>query len=100
MTKSEALQRLRDCEPELRRLGITGLSIFGSTARDEANPGSDVDLAATLDYEAVRRLGPFGFFSIEPAIEEMLGTAVDLVTDPSRRPRLQANIDRDRVFVF
>ncbi|MEA1084089.1 MAG: DNA polymerase III subunit beta [Sphingomonas sp.] len=100
MTKAEALERLRAREPELRQLGITRLSIFGSTARDEARPDSDVDLVATVDYDAIRALGPFGFFGIEGRIEDMLGVKVDFMTEASLEPRLQAQVDRDRVHVF
>lgn len=84
----------------MRQLGITRLSLFGSTARDEARPGSDIDLVAAIDYEAVRRLGPFGFFGIEARIGELIGAKVDFTTEPSRNERLQAEIDRDRVDVF
>jgi uncharacterized protein len=100
MTRHEALKRLRHCEPDLRALGIARLAIFGSTARDEARSDSDVDLAAVVDFDAIRKLGPFGFFGIEERIAEMLGTKVDLVTEPARKPRLQAQIDRDRIHVF
>ncbi len=100
MTKAEALARLREREVELRALGIERLSIFGSTARGEEGPESDVDLAASLDYEAVSGLGPFGYFGIADVIAAMLGTKVDLVTEPARKARFQAEIDRDRVRVF
>ncbi|MFS0772191.1 nucleotidyltransferase family protein [Sphingomonas sp. 1P08PE] len=101
MDKAEALKRLRAREADLRALGIERLSIFGSTARGEDRPDSDVDLAAIMDYDQVRTLGPFGFFGIEDRLAEMLGgVKVDLVTEPSRRPRLQAQIDRDRIHVF
>lgn len=100
MTKAEALERLRARESELRQLGITRLSIFGSTARDEARPDSDVDLVATVDYDAIRALGPFGFFGIESRIEDMLGAKVDFMTEASLEPRVQAQVDRDRVHVF
>ena len=100
MTKADALARLRACETELRHLGIVRLSIFGSTARGEQRAESDVDLVATIDLDQVDKLGPFGFFGIEDRIAAMLGTKVDLVTEPTRRPRLQAQIDRDRVHVF
>jgi uncharacterized protein len=100
VTREEALARLREREADLRALGIVSLSIFGSTARGEERQDSDVDLAAVMDYDQVRTLGPFGFFGIEPEIAAMLGTKVDLVTEPVRKPRLQARIDRDRVHVF
>lgn len=100
MDRAEALTRLRARETDLRQLGIVRLGIFGSTARGEQRPGSDVDLVATMDFDQVEKLGPFGFFGIEDRIAEMLGANVDLVTEPTRRPRLQAQIDRDRVHVF
>jgi predicted nucleotidyltransferase len=100
VTKAEALTRLRAREEDLRRLGITRLALFGSTARDEARPDSDVDLVASIDYDAVRALGPFGFFGIEGKIEDMLGAKVDFMTEPTDEIRLRAAIDRDRVRVF
>ncbi|GAA0660534.1 hypothetical protein FHT00_002820 [Sphingomonas insulae] len=101
MTKAEALARLRAREADLRALGIDRLSLFGSTARGEDRSDSDVDLAAVMNYDRVETLGPFGFFGIEDRIGEMLGgVKVDLVTEPARRSRLQAQIDRDRVDVF
>ncbi len=100
MDRAEALTRLRAHETDLRQLGIVQLALFGSTARGEQRPASDVDLVATMDFDQVEKLGPFGFFGIEERIAEMLGAKVDLVTEPTRRPRLQAQIDRDRVHVF
>ena len=100
MTKEEALARLRACETELRAMGIERLAIFGSTARGEERLDSDVDLAAKVNYDTIRMLGPFGFFGIEEKIADMLGTKVDFVTEPTHRDRLQAQIDRDRVDVF
>ncbi|TPG20028.1 DNA polymerase III subunit beta [Sphingomonas koreensis] len=100
MTKSEALSRLKNREADLRALGIERLSMFGSTARGDGRADSDLDLAAVMNYERVRQLGPFGFFGIEEQIADMLGVKVDLVTEPTDHPRLQAQIDRDRVDVF
>jgi predicted nucleotidyltransferase len=101
MDKAEALRRLREREADLRALGIERLSIFGSTARGEDRPDSDVDLAAIIDYDKVRTLGPFGFFGIEDRIADMIGVRVDFITEPfEQAPRLQAQIDRDRVRVF
>ena len=101
MTRVEAIARLRAHEAALRAMGIERLSLFGSTARGDAKASSDVDLAAIIDFEAVRKLGPFGFFGIEDRVAEMIGVSVDLVVEPeAQHPRLQAEIDRDRVHVF
>jgi uncharacterized protein len=98
LTRAEALSRLREREPEIRALGIECLSLFGSTARDEAEAGSDVDLAARLDR--TRRIGAFEYLGVEERLQQLLGVKVDLVTEPARKSRLQAEIDRDRVVVF
>ena len=99
MTKAEALARLRAREADLRAMGIERLSIFGSTARGEERSDSDVDLAVRLAHNL--RIGAFGFVRMEDRIAELLGHKVDLVTEPfEEAPRLQAQIDRDRVPVF
>lgn len=98
MTKVEALARLRAREADLRAMGIECLSLFGSTARGEERPDSDVDLAAKLRSDL--RIGAFQFIRIETSIADLLGVKVDLVTEPAQRPRLQAQIDKDRILVF
>lgn len=97
MEKAEAIALLRAREADLRELGIERLSLFGSTARGEARADSDVDLAVEL--RADLQLG-WAFFSLEERIAELVGVQVDLVTEPVRKSRLQAEIDRDRVHVF
>ena len=79
-------------------MGIDHLAIFGSTARDEQGSGSDVDLAAKLDDS--RSFGLMRLVQIEESLQSLLGIAVDLVTEPSDKAALQADIDRDRVHVF
>ncbi len=54
MKRDAAISLLRLHEADLRKLGVEGLDLFGSTARDEAGEKSDVDLF--FDY----RKGQFG----------------------------------------
>ena len=44
MDRAEAIAKLREHEAELKKLGVEHLYMFGSAARDEAKPDSDVDL--------------------------------------------------------
>ena len=78
-------------------MGVEHVSIFGSIARDEAGEGSDLDLAIRLRPDM--RLG-WNYFTLDERIGTLLGIAVDLVTEPASRSRLQAEIDRDRVDAF
>jgi predicted nucleotidyltransferase len=89
---------LRKHEPELRAAGICRLSVFGSVARGDAAPGSDVDLAAELDPDACVDL--FRLTALQRRIAELLGRPVDLLPEPVENSRLRVNIDRDRRLAF
>ena len=78
-------------------MGIDHVAIFGSTARDEATDTSDLDIAVRLRPDA--RLG-LDYLTLDERIGTLLGVAVDLVAEPVSRPRLQSEIDRDRVDAF
>ena len=43
MRRADVIARLKEAEPALRSFGVAGLYLFGSHARDEAQPDSDVD---------------------------------------------------------
>ena len=83
---------------ELRAAGIRHLSLFGSVARGEAGPDSDIDLVVELDPEAHITL--IGLIGLESKLGELLGRRVDLLPEPIQRPRLRANVDRDRRHAF
>ena len=98
MDRDTALSRLKRNKASLRALGLERLSLFGSTARGEASSASDIDLAVTLDQSAGIDL--FRFAAISEQLARMLGAKVDLVVEPARNPRLQEQIDRDRLRVY
>lgn len=59
-----------------RRYGITELAVFGSVARGDAGPGSDVDV---LYVRAPGNDLGMGYFELQEELEELLGRRVDLV---------------------
>src|SRR5438874_12042319 len=89
---------LRAHMPELRAAGILHLSLFGSVARGEAGPDSDIDLAVELDREAHVTL--IGLAAIERRLAEILGRKVDILAEPAQRSRLRANLERDSLRAF
>src|SRR5688572_7943789 len=96
MRREEALRRLNAHRAEFQRFGVKSLSLFGSVARDEAKPDSDIDVL-------VEFRGPTTFDAYTGLLlflEGLLGGKVDLATPRMvRRPRLRRNIDRDLVHV-
>jgi predicted nucleotidyltransferase len=97
MLRTEAVARLKAHRSVLYAMGIEHVAVFGSTARDEASPASDLDLAVRLRPDV--RLG-WDFFTLDERVAKLMGVAVDIVTEPVDRPRLQAEIDRDRIDAF
>ncbi|MCB2185516.1 MAG: nucleotidyltransferase family protein [Deltaproteobacteria bacterium] len=89
MERQQVSDKLRSHQAELRRLGVRRLSLFGSAVRNEANPGSDVDLLVELS----RPMGLFDFFRLQHRLEEILGVEkVDLVQPGALHPDLKENI--------
>ena len=88
MKRDQVIRILSEHSEELRtRYGVHHLSLFGSVARDEAGPDSDVDLLVEFD----RPIG-LRFFELQEYIEKLLHCRVDLGTPQSLKPRI-----RDRV---
>ena len=83
-----ALHRDQLCE-----MGVASLALFGSVARDDAHPGSDVDLLVELS----RPMGLLEFTGIQLFLEELLGNPVDLVTPGGLHPRLRERILQEAV---
>jgi predicted nucleotidyltransferase len=102
MDRQQVIATLRDYEPELKAIGVLSASVFGSVARDEAGPGSDVDVAVRLDNGFSQ--GGLDYFwqleKLQERLSRLLGCKVDVVTEPVRKERLKTAIDRDRALVF
>ena len=88
MRRADALQIIASHEPELRAMGVRSLAIFGSVARDQAVPGSDVDLLVEFD----RPVGYFHVFDVQDRLEAFLGCKVDLVTRGGLRPEIREGV--------
>ena len=74
-------------------MGVGSLSLFGSVARDEARPDSDVDILIELG----RPMGLFGLAAIHLRLEEILGKRVELLTANGMAERYRSRIVPDLV---
>jgi uncharacterized protein len=72
--------------------------LFGSTARGDQRPGSDVDLLAAFDD--TRRISLLEVAGIELPISRMLGCPVELVEEGALKPRLRKNVEAETVRAF
>lgn len=95
--KTDLLDRLKIMEPELRSAGLDALYLFGSRAREEARPDSDVDLA----FEAgPAKVDLWSRAEIMASLVDRLGMDVDLVERSSLLPRVRSTVEAELVRVF
>jgi predicted nucleotidyltransferase len=69
----------------LDRILVQKKSLFGSVARGDVKPSSDVDLAAELDPRAC--IGLFALGALEQRLAALIGCHVDLLPEPVQKPR-------------
>ncbi|MFH1227475.1 MAG: nucleotidyltransferase family protein [Planctomycetota bacterium] len=87
---------LKRYEPEIRsRYGVKKIGIFGSYARNQQRPKSDLDVLADID-KSVSLLGLVG---IENYLSELLGVKVDLIPREDIRPELKRRILKEVIYI-
>ena len=90
-------QRVRRRRPDIVAAaaahGVSGLRVFGSVARGEDRPDSDVDLLADLPPG----MSLFGLGRVQADLETIVGTRVDLVPAEDLKPDVRARAERDLV---
>ena len=71
------------------------MGLFGSAARDELRPDSDIDVLVEFD-------GPASYdryFDLKDYLEQLLGRTVDLVTSKGLKPRARQHVEQDLIRV-
>ena len=98
MSRDEVLATLRQHAPALQAEGILHLALFGSTARNEAGPTSDVDLMA--EYDPNKRLSLLDISRFQYQLSDLLGAEVDLATRKRMRPIIKESAEEDAIDAF
>jgi predicted nucleotidyltransferase len=98
MNSADALQQLRELAPTVRALGVVSLYLFGSAARGEATPDSDLDLF--VDIEPGRTFSLFDLVGLKQLLEDRLRVEVDVTTRGGLNPHLRSDIETSALRVF
>jgi len=98
MDKNSVIKTLREHQAELQKLGVDHLALFGSVARGESGPDSDVDLLAT--FNKAKALSLLKVVGIQRKISEILNCPVDLGEKGFVKPRVQPYVEQDLIDVF
>jgi predicted nucleotidyltransferase len=96
MNRDDVIHILAQAKRELHEnYSVKSLALFGSVARNEARPDSDVDLLV----EFSRPVGLFLFIGLKQYLESLLGCPVDLGTPASLKPHLKQGVLQEMIHV-
>ena len=93
--RAEVQTLLQEQRAHLATLAVRSLFLFGSVARDQAGPDSDVDLLVEFTAAPTYR----GYMDLKFFLEDLFGCRVDLVTRSGLRQRALPAIEREAIRV-
>ncbi len=98
MTRDEIINRLKECEAELRAKGVAHAALFGSIARNEQRPNSDIDIMVEIEPEA--RIGLYQYIGIIHYLEDMFPIRVDVANRSRLKAYVRPTAERDAIYAF
>ena len=101
MNRETVITRIKQIEERLRRLGVARLYLYGSYARDEARPDSDIDVLVDFAADDARERYLEGFFAPYHVLEENFpGMEIGYSTRDGLEPLYRPYIEQSAVQVF
>jgi predicted nucleotidyltransferase len=98
MNVHDVLDTLRRNESDLQARGIRHAAVFGSVARGQNRPGSDVDIMIDIDPET--RMTVFDYVGLKEHIAGLFDASVDVVRRDGLKPYLRSEVTADAIYAF
>ncbi|MGA3309539.1 MAG: nucleotidyltransferase domain-containing protein [Xanthobacteraceae bacterium] len=98
MDKQDILARLRANEAALKASGVSHAALFGSRARGDNRPDSDIDIMVEIASDV--RMGVFQYVGIVHSIEDMFPVPVDVSNRIAMKSHVRPAAERDAVYAF
>lgn len=98
MDSKAVIARLREHQADLRRQGVLHAALFGSVARGNARPASDIDIL--IDLDPTVDLDVFGYVRLKDYIAGLFDGPVDVVNRQGLKPYLKPAVLDDAVYAF
>lgn len=95
MRRDEALRILAAHRRDIERFGAQSLAVFGSVARDEAGPESDIDILAEFAHPPSFAQ----YMGLKLYLEDLLGVPVDLASLKTLRPCVRPRVESEAIRV-
>lgn len=98
MDRSKILAVLKQHEAELRHRGVRRIAVFGSAARGDAQPDSDIDLMVEID--PIAPVGVFEYVEIVQFLEDLFPNRIDVANRQSLKPLVRPAAEREAIYAF
>ena len=98
MNRQDAIEVLRQHENDLRARGVQHAALFGSMARNQAGPSSDVDILIELAPDA--KLNVFDYVELKQYIATLFPIRVDVVNREGLKPHIRRPAAADAIYAF
>jgi predicted nucleotidyltransferase len=98
MNSQDAIAILVAHRDDLRARGVRHAALFGSVARGEARPESDLDILIELDPDA--KIGVFEYVGIRRYIADLFANPVDVVDRQSLKAHVRPSAENDAIYAF
>jgi predicted nucleotidyltransferase len=98
MNRADALKILKRSEPALRARGVRRAAVFGSVARGDNRPDSDIDVMVEIDPNA--HITVFDYVDLKDYIASLFDGRVDVVSRDGLKPYIRPAATADALYAF
>jgi hypothetical protein len=98
MDRQQILARLRENETALRARGVSHAALFGSRARGDNRPDSDIDIM--IEVNPTARIGVYEYVALKDYIAELFDGPVDVVSREGLKPYVGPAATTDAIYAF
>ena len=98
MRRDDVIARLKQAEPALRARGIRRAAVFGSVARGDERPGSDIDIMIEIDPDT--HLSVYEYVGLKEYVAGLFEGSVDVVSRDGLKPYVRPAATADAIYAF
>jgi predicted nucleotidyltransferase len=98
MRRDDVIARLKEAEPALRARGIRRAAVFGSVARGDDRPDSDIDIMIEVDPET--HMTVYEYVGLKEYVADLFDGPVDVVSRDGLKPYVAPAATTDAIYAF
>ncbi|MBA2398211.1 MAG: nucleotidyltransferase family protein [Bradyrhizobium sp.] len=98
MKRDEIIAKLREREADLRAQGVAHAALFGSVARGDDRPDSDIDIL--VEFEPGDEGTIYEYIRLKEFVASLFDGPVDVIDRDGLKPHLRAPAARDTLYAF